>query len=405
MSAMAWAVAAAGAAIAMGTAAADGALAAPECRHIAGSDDAHRALAMARVFAYLAVGAGIGRGVFRLGLAAPAQFAAIVALLALVLVTDASIRSAAGAHGLAVAAGMRPFTVLVSLVLRPVVRVGTAIEAALNRIIPARSDPRAEREATAVQLREVVEAEADVTRDEAALLHRAFALGQTTVEEIMVPRVDIVGVEVSTPWSEVLDRVRSSEHARLPAFRDTLDDIVGVLYAKDLLLWVLQGDEPPAGWESLVRAAAFIPGSKSIDRQLREFRKSGTHIAIVVDEFGGTAGLVTIEDVLEEIVGEIRDERDQEEPAVEREGNERFWVDGKVPLSELSDIVGAPLEREDVTTVGGLVYDAFGHVPHPGDSTTIGDFRVIVERVRRRRVERVYFERLSTAPPPMPEDS
>ncbi|OYV66674.1 MAG: hypothetical protein B7Z72_10930 [Gemmatimonadetes bacterium 21-71-4] len=154
-----------------------------------------------------------------------------------------------------------------------------------------------------------------------------------------------------------------------------------------------------------MRAAAFIPGSKSIDRQLREFRKSGTHIAIVVDEFGGTAGLVTIEDVLEEIVGEIRDERDQEEPAVEREGNERFWVDGKVPLSELSDILGAPLERDDVTTVGGLVYDAFGHVPHSGDSTTIGDFRVVVERVRRRRVERVYFERLPTAPLSMPEES
>ena len=209
----------------------------------------------------------------------------------------------------------------------------------------------------------------------------------------MVPRVDIVGVEAGTPWSEVLDRVRSSEHARLPVYRETLDNVAGVLYAKDLLLWALEDGEPPGGWETLVRPATFIPSSKSIDRQLREFRKSGTHMAIVVDEFGGTAGLVTIEDVLEEIVGEIRDERDVEEPDIEREGADRFWVLGKVPLSDLSDALGASLEREDLTTVGGLVYDAFGRVPRAGDSTTIGEFKVVVERVRHRRIERVYFER------------
>ncbi|HEY5220433.1 MAG TPA: hemolysin family protein, partial [Gemmatimonadaceae bacterium] len=268
------------------------------------------------------------------------------------------------------------------------------IEATLDRLMPASSDPEAERAATAEQLREVLEAEADVTIGEAMLLHRAFALADTTVEEIMVPRVDIVGVEVDQPWSEVLDRARSSEHARLPAYRDTVDDVAGVLYAKDLLLWALRDQEPPAGWPSLLRPAPFIPAAKSIDRQLREFRKSGAHLAIVADEFGGTAGLVTIEDILEEIVGEIRDERDQEVPDIEREGDERFWVMGKVPLGDLSDALGGSFEHEDVATVGGLVYDAFGRVPRAGDTTTIGDFRVVVERVRRRRIERVYFERL-----------
>ena len=394
MSMAAWVVAAGGAALAAVTAAADGALAAPECRAVPGADDAHRALAMTRVLAYLALGAGVGRGVLRGLDAAPAlSWLVVLALVAGVLVMDAAIRAAASTRGLATAARMRPVTALLSALLRPVVRVGTAIEAGFGRVMPASGDPEAEREASAGRLREVLEAEADVTVGEATLLNRAFALARTDVDEIMVPRVDIVGVEAGTPWSEVLDRVRSSEHARLPVYRETLDNVAGVLYAKDLLLWALEDGAPPGGWETLVRPATFIPSSKSIDRQLREFRKSGTHMAIVVDEFGGTAGLVTIEDVLEEIVGEIRDERDVEEPDIEREGADRFWVLGKVPLSDLSDALGASLEREDLTTVGGLVYDAFGRVPRAGDSTTIGEFKVVVERVRHRRIERVYFER------------
>jgi len=401
MSTLVWLAGGGGALLAAVTAAADGALAAPECRDVAGADDAHRALAVTRVFAYLALGAGVARGVLR-GPAVPGavQLLAMLVLVAAVLVLDAAIRAAATAQGLALTARLRPFTVVVSWTLRPVVRIGTAIEAALNRVMPPPSDPEAMREATAARLREVLEAEADVTAGEATLLHRAFDLARTNVDEIMVPRVDIVGVEIKTPWSEVLDRVRSSEHARLPVYRETLDDVVGVLYAKDLLLWALEGDEPPGGWETLVRAATFIPASKSIDRQLREFRKSGTHIAIVVDEFGGTAGLVTIEDALEEIVGEIRDERDVEEPDIVSEDGERFWVRGGVPLTDLSDALRVVLEAEDVTTVGGLVYDAFGRVPRPGDTTTIDGFRMVVEQVKRRRVERVYFERLHGAPPP-----
>ncbi|MDE3054962.1 MAG: HlyC/CorC family transporter, partial [Gemmatimonadota bacterium] len=352
------------------------------------------ALAVARVFAYLGVGAGATRAALRAaGEGGPVAIAIIAVVIAAVLVLDATVRAWAGAHGPAVAARMRPFTGAVSALLRPVVEIGIGIEAALGRLIPPSSAPEATREATAKRLREVLEAEADTTRGEATLLYRAFALSHTTVGEIMAPRVDIVGVEIETPWSEVLDRVRSAEHARLPVYRETLDEVTGVLYAKDLLLWALRNAEPGDGWPSLVRPATFIPASKTIDRQLREFRGSGTHIAIVVDEFGGTAGLVTIEDVLEEIVGEIRDERDVEEPDIEREGDERFWVRGAVSLADLSDAIGVTLEREDVTTVGGLMYDAFGRVPRPGDTTAIDGFRVVVERVRRRRVERVYFER------------
>lgn len=397
---MAGGLGALGAVGAVVAAAAGGALVSPLESQRTGADDTHRALAMARVIAFLILGAGVTWGVRRAVL--PTVLGALVAAVVIVVVVmvDAAAREWAVDRGPAVARQLRLFTAGISLGLRPLVRLGVTLEAAINRIIPPQPDNEAERETTADRLRTLLEPKPAAASAASTLLHRAFALADTQVEEIMAPRVDIVGVDAETPWSEVLDRVRSSEHARLPVYHETLDEIIGVLYAKDLLAWSLQGDEPEQGWVSLVRAASFIPGTKTIDRQLREFRKSGTHIAIVVDEFGGTAGLLTIEDVLEEIVGEIRDERDQEEPDVKREGDDRFWVLGRVPLSDLSDLLGVSLERDHVSTVGGLVYDTFGYVPRPGDAKRIDGFKLVVERVRRRRVERVYFERLAPVPTP-----
>jgi CBS domain containing-hemolysin-like protein len=167
-----------------------------------------------------------------------------------------------------------------------------------------------------------------------------------------------------------------------------------VLFAKDMLAAVISDDEPPGGWQTLIRPASFIPESKTIDSQLRDFKSSGSHLAIVVDEYGGTAGLITIEDILEEIVGDIRDEYDSEEPEVESEEGKRFWVAGRVPLDELSDLLGSPMERDDVSTVGGLIFELVGHVPRAGQELQLDGYRVVVERVVRRRVERVYFERL-----------
>jgi CBS domain containing-hemolysin-like protein len=217
----------------------------------------------------------------------------------------------------------------------------------------------------------------------------------------MVPRVDIVGIDRGTAWSEVIDRVRSARHARLVVFDGTLDEVVGVLYAKDLLPPVIADAEPAAGWLSLVRPATFIPAAKHVDRQLREFKASHRHIAIVVDEYGGTAGLVTLEDALELIVGEIRDENDVEEPDVEREDDDKFWVSARVTLDELSELTGQDFTHEDVQTVGGLVYELVGSVPRAGASLTVGNFKIVVERVVRRRVERVYLERLH----PVAEDA
>jgi CBS domain containing-hemolysin-like protein len=244
----------------------------------------------------------------------------------------------------------------------------------------------------------VVAAEADVSPNEETILHGAFSLSETDVQDVMVPRVDIVGVDRATPWADVLARVRSSEHARLPVYDADLDHIEGVLYAKDLLPAVMADAPPAEGWQSLVRPAVFIPGTKKIDDQLRDFRASQTHMAIVVDEYGGTAGLVTIEDILEELVGDIRDEYDDEErKEVEQEDGRRFWVSGRVTLADLSSVLGHEFPTDEVSTVGGYVYHLLGRVPRPGESLTIEPFRVVVERVTGRRVRRVYFERLEPA--------
>jgi CBS domain containing-hemolysin-like protein len=231
------------------------------------------------------------------------------------------------------------------------------------------------------------------------MLLGVFSLEDTTVEDVMTPRLDIVAVSASAEWPEVAAVVREGEHARIPVHRDSLDDIAGILYARDLAP-ILAGTRPrPQDWHSLIRPVPFVPESKSLAAQLRDFQRGATHLAIVVDEFGGTSGLVTLEDVLEEVVGEIHDEYDiDEEPAIEREGNRRFWVDGRLPLDDLSAALGVPFELDEVSTVGGLVYSELGRVPRPGEELAIGGFKVVVEEVVRRRIRRVYFERLEPEP-------
>jgi len=358
---------------------------------------AHRALALGRVLAHLMTGTAIALAISRLPLQRPVAIAlAAVLVVASVTLVEGAARLAGFARGMATLQNLAPIVAVADLLLLPISWLGGAVERGLSRALPPADESVAQRETGVERFREVVAAEADVSQAEEDLLYGVFSLSDTAVQEIMIPRVDVVGIDKTTPWSEVLDRVRSSEHARFPVFEDTLDNVVGILYAKDLLPTVVAENEPD-DWSTLVRPASFIPATKTIDQQLRDFKSQRTHIAIVIDEFGGTAGLVTIEDVLEEIVGDIRDEYDEEEQEIVQEGNERFWVSGKVSLFDLSEVIGVEFQREDVATVGGMVYDAFGRVPKAGEATTVAGFRVVVERVRRRRIERVYFERVPPA--------
>jgi CBS domain containing-hemolysin-like protein len=225
------------------------------------------------------------------------------------------------------------------------------------------------------------------------MLLGVFSLADATVEEVMTPRLDMVAVDVAATTEEVLGAFRQSEHSRLPVYDGTPDNIVGVVFAKDLVPLVMGVADRPVRWQELVRPASYVPETKTLDSQLRDFQRGPAHLAIVVDEFGGTSGIITLEDILEEIVGEIRDEHDVETPPAIRQEGDRFFVDGRVSLDELSRAVGRTFTHPEVSTVGGLIYSALGRVPRTGEELTLDGFRVVVERVDRRRVTRVCFQK------------
>lgn len=226
------------------------------------------------------------------------------------------------------------------------------------------------------------------------MLLGVFSLADTTVAEVMTPRIDIVAVDSSAEREEVTRILRSSEHARLLVFDGHPDAVAGVIYAKD----ILASEDDGRPWRALIRPAAFVPEGKTLDRQLRDFQRGPSHIAVVVDEFGGTAGIVTLEDILEQIVGEIQDEYDTDEVApIQVVGPDHLRVDGGVALSELEAVLGHTFAREDVSTVGGLVLAEFGRVPRTGEAIDVQGYRLAVEQAVRRRVRRVTVQRIHEA--------
>jgi CBS domain containing-hemolysin-like protein len=355
----------------------------------------HKALSAARLVGFLAAGAvapPLWTG------DRPELLGASVLLLLSVGCAETFARTIGATRAVAPGAWLSGWAAFVTLIATPVVALMTRTERALASFFPeAKVDADAE-ETASEQFLDIVAAEADVTGKEKTLLEGAFALGETQVQEIMTPRVELIAIERETPWSEVVDRFRASAHSRLPVYKDRIDDVIGVVHVKDLLADILNDAEPEAGWTSKMRPGYYIPPTKPIDALLREFRSQRTHIAVVVDEYGGTAGIVTIEDILEEVVGEIDDEHDAEdERQFESRDDREFWVTGRITLDELSDTLGVVIESDEVGTVGGLIMERLGRVPRAGEQLEIAGFRVVVEQVRRRQVLRVYFERLDAA--------
>jgi CBS domain containing-hemolysin-like protein len=227
------------------------------------------------------------------------------------------------------------------------------------------------------------------------MLLGVFTIADTVVDEVMTPRLDMAAVDVTSTTEQMLDAVRKSEHTRLPVYDGTPDNIVGVIFAKDLVPLAAGLVDPESiRWQDLIRPATFVPETKTLDSLLKDFQRGPSHLAVVVDEFGGTAGIITLEDVLEEIVGEIRDEHDVEEAPAIRQDGDRYWVDGRVSLGDLSNALGSELTHPEVSTVSGLIYSSLGRVPRPGDELTLDGFKIVVERVDRRRVTSVRFERM-----------
>ncbi len=241
-------------------------------------------------------------------------------------------------------------------------------------------------------------AQEEAVEEAEELIERVLRLDRLTARDIMVPRTDIVAVPFEASVREAIALARESRHSRLPVYQGTIDRIVGVVHVRDLLRFAL---EPSEGIEvgDVMREAYFIPESKRVDELLRDLQRQRVHLAVVVDEFGGTAGIVTIEDVLEQIVGEIQDEYDVETPLVERVNAEEAIVDGRISLEEISDIFGVSLEEEETTTIGGLVQAHLGHIPQPGESVTVDGLEVTVLEVAGHRVRKVRVRRV---PAPIP---
>ncbi|GGO66277.1 hemolysin family protein [Nonomuraea cavernae] len=237
--------------------------------------------------------------------------------------------------------------------------------------------------------------------DEREMIHSVFELGDTLVREVMVPRTDMVFIERGKTLNQALSLALRSGFSRIPVVGENEDDVIGIAYLKDIARRVHEAgqDSSKEKVESIMRPATYVPESKPIDQLLREMQARQIHLAIVIDEYGGTAGLVTIEDVLEEIVGEITDEYDQEAPRVEPMPDGALRVTARMPVDELAELFDTEIEVDDVETVGGLLAHALGRVPIAGSQADVAGLRLTAESLagRRNRISTVVVRRV--APP------
>jgi CBS domain containing-hemolysin-like protein len=222
------------------------------------------------------------------------------------------------------------------------------------------------------------------------LLQSIVDFTETVVREVMTPRPDIVAVKSDATLPQLRELFREEQYSRIPVYRDTLDNVVGIVYVKDLVA-LPPGAEPPL--TTLMRAPYLVPESKRGAELLKEMQIRQVQMAIVVDEYGGTAGLATVEDLLEEIVGEIRDEYDVESETVVDEGNGAFVFSGKVSVDEVGDRLGVDIEREGFETLGGYLLSHLGRMPYVGETFDVGDLSAEVLEVERRRITKVRVRR------------
>ena len=237
------------------------------------------------------------------------------------------------------------------------------------------------------------EEEGLINEEENEMIQSIFALGDTVVREIMVPRTDMASVTVDATVREVLSSIIACGHSRIPVFNGSIDNIVGLIYAKDLLkYWGM--DESAVVLKNILRPPYFIPESKNLEELLHEFKKKRIHIAIVIDEYGGTSGLVTIEDLLEQIVGDIQDEYDLEEDWLVEAADGAVVVDARLPIEELEEHFGIEIEREKFDTVGGLIFHLTGRIPAVGEEVENGAIRLTVLAADERRISKVRITKL-----------
>jgi putative hemolysin len=260
------------------------------------------------------------------------------------------------------------------------------------------------RQAAPTATEEEVQAYIDVGREEGILekeeeklLLSIVDFGDTRVREVMTPRTDILFIDAASPLPVLADLFVSSKYSRIPVVRGTIDTVLGIVHVKDLFEAIHSGKPRPIG--ELAREAYFVPESKKVSELLKEFQRRHLWMAIVVDEYGGVSGLVTVEDLLEEIVGEISDEHEDEREAVTKAGEQAYSVSGKENIAIVRELFGRGPEDEEFTTVGGFLAARLGHIPKPGETHRESDLLFTVEEADRRRVHRVRIESRESSQP------
>lgn len=242
---------------------------------------------------------------------------------------------------------------------------------------------------------DIGEEEGIIEEEEKEMIQNVFGLSETVAREVMVPRVDIAALDVNSSLEEVIDTINMSGHSRIPVYEETIDNIVGIIYAKDLLKFLDKKTIPPL--KSIMRPPYYIPETKPVDELFREMRNQKVHMAVIIDEYGGTAGLVTVEDILEELVGEIMDEYDiNEESMVKKISPYEVIIDGKLNLEELNELLGIELPIEETDTIAGFIYDHISHIPKAGEEFEYDGIKIRVEEVRGRRITKVRVKKLES---------
>ena len=234
-----------------------------------------------------------------------------------------------------------------------------------------------------------------VNEEESEMIRSIFALGSTVVREIMVPRTDMACVSVTATIHELLETIITCGHSRIPVFENTIDNIIGLLYAKDLLKsWGDADDRVQI--RSLMRQPYFIPETKNLEVLLQEFKRRRVHLAIVIDEYGGTSGLITIEDLLEQIVGDIQDEYDKEEALFTINPDGSITADARMPVEELEEQFGIDIERDKFDSVGGLIFHLIGKIPAIGDVVDSEGLQLTVIDADERKIKKVLISNLGS---------
>ncbi len=323
------------------------------------------------------------------------HYGEVIATVAMTLVTfvfaEVTPKTYAIQHTDRVALRVAPILLVLGRFFVPVTKVLIRLS---NVIMPGKGIPEGpfvtEEEIRAMA--DVASEESAIEEEEKELIHSIFEFGDTLVREVMVPRPDMTTAPVDAAMDDVLDQILQKGYSRIPVYGGSIDEIEGVIYAKDLLRHLHAG-KGDVQLEKIMRPAFFVPETKRVSDLLREMQKRQIHIAIVLDEYGSTAGLITIEDLIEEIVGEIADEYDQEEPEVVPLAEGSYRVDGRMAVDDLNELLDAQLPNEEWDTVAGLMYGLLGAVPTQGERVAYEDMTFTAERVQGRRIAKVLVNR------------